>query len=193
MKEDEVLKIILNLGIDNINQQRELFKHIALLSSAIIGVFVFSKEQSLSLFSEIGIIGLFLVIIISILLLFFVLIIEKNRLNKNQEIINNITKIKKDVLNKSLFELINKENIELMKEIFKEDKADSTIDDKIFLIISKLWNGITSSDREIEERKKESIYNEKSKKEDKIIIIMAIVGIILFVLSLGFILFDILF
>lgn len=192
MKEDELSKIILDLKADNVRQQRELFKHMALLSSAIIGVFAFSNNQNISLLSKIGIFGLFLVIGISIILLFFTLNTDRQRMDDAQKLVDEVKNIKNQAFTKSLLGLFTKENIDLIKQLFRSDESDDSAINKLVIIGSNFWKNFTSSDAKIEKKKKESTVNAKGGWKDKVFNAIALGGIVLFLLSLGFILSSIL-
>jgi hypothetical protein len=192
MKEDELSKIILDLKADNVRQQRELFKHMALLSSAIIGIFAFSNNQNISLLSKIGIFGLFLVIGISIVLLFFTLNTDRQRMDDAQKLVDEVKDIKNQVFIKSLLGLFTKENADLIKQLFRLDGSDDSAINKLVIIGSNFWKNFSSGDTRIEKKKKESTANVKGEWKDKVFNAIALCGIILFVLSLGFILSSIL-
>lgn len=93
MKDNEVQKKLLDLRIDNIKQERELFKHIAILASAIVGIFLFNiKTDSFLILS--GIVGLFIVILISVLLLYLILQIEAKESRQAMENFSNFKKFR---------------------------------------------------------------------------------------------------
>ncbi len=55
--ESELLKQIDDMEIDNIKQERELFKHIAIMSAAIVGMFVFNGRFEVIGLTKYGLIG----------------------------------------------------------------------------------------------------------------------------------------
>jgi ribosomal protein L21 len=199
MKDNEVSKTILDLEVDNVRQSRELYKHIALLSSAIIGIFAFNKDQSIGMLSKIGISGLFIVIAISVILLFFALAKDKERLKITRDLSNNVKEIKEQFTKIMISGLITKDNIksfiEFLKEAFTYNKNDSneSTDKKIDDFIAKASIFINASDDKIEIHKENAkTATKKSTQHDQAFNIIAIIGIFIFIISIGLILIDIL-
>lgn len=197
MKDDEILKIVLDLEIDNIRQQRDLFKHIAMLSSAIIGIFAFTKEQTnIELLSKIGIGGLFIVIIISVLLLYFSLKIDRDRMNRLQKLSSEVTELKGKTRSKIISQILTDSSINLLKDFLAKKSVSKSIKDRIIneinSVFAKSWTIVKLADQEIEKKKK-IVTDNNDHLKDKLFNGISIVGVIIFTISLGFILFDIIF
>lgn len=190
MKDEEILKKLLDLRADNLRQERELFKHIAILSSAVIGIFAFSGSQHLSSYSKIGILGLFLVIIISVLLLFFVLTMERVRAARAQEMIADVKKIKNETILKASLDLFNQKNINLVRNLIKGKGFDS-FHKNIIPAAAKFWQDLSSGDSKINDKKK-GLSSDKEKRKDLLYRFFSLIGIFLFIASLGLIIADVL-
>ena len=94
--EKENLNHVFELESDNIKQERELFKSMAVISSAILGVFVFNGNFVVEGYTKWGLIGFISVIIISLLLLFLIIRIERKRLRLFRELSQVANNIKND-------------------------------------------------------------------------------------------------
>jgi len=125
MKESEVVKILQELWTDNIRQEREMFKHLAVLSAAIIAFFAaFKGTEPISFLSKLAIIGFGLVIVISILALFWIIKVERREIEKirkyrkegKEKILEGILSVLKSLLDFRAGSL--KEFISSVKNIF---------------------------------------------------------------------------
>lgn len=191
MKDDEIIKKLLDLRADNIRQERELFKHIAVLSSAVIGIFAFSGGHGLGILSKIGIVGLFFVIILSVFLLFFVLTLERIRSVKAQDMITDVKKLKNETILKAAISLFgNKKAVSIFKKIISGKEIKDSLE-SIIPIVTEIWSNFTSCDETINNKKKE-LSNEKERGKDVFYRILSAFGIIVFIVSLGLIVIDIL-
>lgn len=195
MKDEELIKITLDLQLDNIRQYRELFKHVAILSSAIIGVFAFNGNQHIDYYAKIGVGGLFFVIFISVLLIFLSLWEDKKIINRIQKLSNNVRKLKEETKNSAIKEIVNDENITTVKDfirkiISEEDLYDLKIE-KINFIFGNFWAIITANDQKIEEEKSGLLGEVNSKRMINLLNVISISGIIVFFVSLGIILLSI--
>jgi|GEM_PF-3574712 len=192
MKDEELLKIILDLQVDNIRQNRELFKHIAILSSAIISIFAFNSNQHIDDYAKNGVVGLFITIIISVLIIFLSLWQDNEIIKKVKKLSNNIRKLKDEAKNNAIKEIISDESIAITKDfirkILTEEELGNSEIDKINAIFGKFWANITANDQKIEEEKADLLDRTKNKWKVNIINGIAILGVILFLVSLGFIL-----
>lgn len=191
MKDDEIINKLLDLYADNIRQERELFKHIAILSSAIIGVFAFSGNQDLSWLSKTGVVGLFIVIIISVILLFFVLTMERIRSVKAQEMVNDVKRLKNEAYLKAGAKLFADKSLLLFfNNLFKGKMTVKDISGMVS-IFSQSWKQLVLCD-EVILKKKEELNNKKDKRKDIYYRIFSVIGISVFIASLGLIIFDVL-
>jgi len=191
MKDDEIINKLLDLRADNIRQERELFKHIAILSSAVIGVFAFSGNQDLGWFSKIGIVGLFIVIILSVFLLFFVLTLERIRSVKAQEMIVDVKKLKNEAYLRAGVKLFADRKIFSLLNNLVKGKGTLKDFNGVAHIFSQVWKELTNCD-ELIIKKKEELNNKKDKRNDIYYRIFSVIGISVFIASLGLIIFDIL-
>ncbi len=191
MKDDEIINKLLDLRADNIRQERELFKHIAILSSAIIGVFAFSGNQDLSWLSKTGVVGLFIVIIISVILLFFVLTMERIRSVKAHEMIIDVKKLKNEAYLKAGAKLFTNNNIQsFASNLFKGKWIKNDIKG-VVAAFTGAWGELTTCDEMILKKKKD-LNNEQDRRKDVYYRIFSYIGIFLFITSLGLIIFDVL-
>lgn len=191
MKDDEIINKLLDLRADNIRQERELFKHIAILSSAVIGIFAFSGGQGLGVLSKIGVVGLFFVIILSVFLLFFVLTLERIRSVKAQEMVSDVKRLKNEAYLKAGAKLFTDKSLLLFfNNLFKGKTTIKDISGMVS-IFSQSWKELVLCD-EIILKKKEELNNKKDKRKDIYYRIFSVIGISVFIASLGLIIFDIL-
>ncbi len=93
---EEILNRAIELESDNIKQERELFKHVAVVSAAIVGIFVFNGELAVSGCVKWGLIGFITVILISVILLFLIIRLERKRIHFFKESLQDINNIKND-------------------------------------------------------------------------------------------------
>ncbi len=187
MRDDEIINKLLDLRADNIRQERELFKHIAILSSAIIGVFAFSGNQDLSWLSKSGVVGLFIVIIISVILLFFVLTMERIRSVKAQEMVSDVKRLKNEAYLKAGAKLFSdKSFLVFFNNLFRGKITTKEISGTVS-IFSQAWKELVLCD-EVIIKKKEELNN----KKDIYYRIFSVIGIFIFIASLGLIIFDVL-
>ncbi len=191
MKDDEIINKLMDLRADNIRQERELFKHIAILSSAIIGVFAFSGNQDLSWLSKIGVVGLFVVIILSVFLLFFVLTLERIRSVKAQEMVSDVKRLKNEAYLKAGAKLFTDKNLLLFFNNLFKGKITMKDISRTVPIFSQSWKELVLCD-EIILKKKEELNNKKDKRKDVYYRIFSVIGIFIFIASLGLIIFDVL-
>lgn len=191
MKDDEIINKLLDLRADNIRQERELFKHIAILSSAVVGVFAFSGNQDLSWLSKTGVVGLFIAIIISVILLFFVLTMERIRSVKAQEMVSDVKRLKNEAYLKAGAKLFTDKSLLLFfNNLFKGKMTVKDISGMVS-IFSQSWKQLVLCD-EVILKKKEELNNKKDKRKDIYYRIFSVIGISVFIASLGLIIFDIL-
>ncbi|QQG52743.1 MAG: hypothetical protein HY931_00725 [Candidatus Falkowbacteria bacterium] len=191
MKDDEIINKLLDLRADDIRQERELFKHIAILSSAVIGIFAFSGGQGLGVLSKIGVAGLFFVIILSVFLLFFVLTLERVRSVRAQDMITDVKKLKNEAILKTAISLFgNKKNIFIFKKIISGKEVKNSLE-SIIPILTDAWSNFTSCDETINTKKNE-LSNDKERSKDVFYRILSAFGVIIFIVSLGLIVIDIL-
>lgn len=191
MKDDEIINKLLDLRADNIRQERELFKHIAILSSAVIGIFAFSGGQGLSILSKIGVAGLFFVIILSVFLLFFVLTLERVRSVRAQDMVTDVKKLKNEAILKTVISLFgNKKIISIFKKIISGKEVKDSLESIIPILIDA-WSNFTSCDETINIKKNE-LSNDKERRKDVFYRILSAFGVIIFIVSLGLIVADIL-
>jgi len=191
MKDDEIINKLLDLRADNIRQERELFKHIAILSSAVIGIFAFSGSQELGVLSKIGVVGLFFVIILSVFLLFFVLTLERVRSVRAQDMITDVKKLKNDAILKAAISLFgNKKIISIFKKIISGKEVRDSLE-SIIPIFTEAWSNLTSCDENINTKKNE-LSNDKERRKDVFYRVLSAIGILIFIVSLGLIIVDIL-
>ena len=191
MRDDEIINKLLDLCADNIRQERELFKHIAILSSAVIGIFAFSGGQGLGVLSKIGVVGLFFVIILSVFLLFSVLTLERVRSVRAQDMITDVKKLKNEAYLKAGAKLFSdKSFLVFFNNLFKAKITTKEISGTVS-IFSQAWKELVLCD-EVIIKKKEELNNKKDKRKDIYYRIFSVIGISVFIASLGLIIFDIL-
>lgn len=186
MKDEEIQRLILDFKIDNIKQERELFKHIAILSSAIVGIFVFNGNFNLSIFTLIGICGLFLVIVLSVVLLFIILRIERQQAQKTNLFMVNIKNVRKKYITEATKTLFKKDNLALLVSLFNSFKLKNILN--VIKILKLSYLEVKKGDKLIEEEKDKFKYNNQPIRW---LGILSIFSIILFVISLLLILIDI--
>lgn len=191
MKDDEIINKLLDLRADNIRQERELFKHIAILSSAVIGIFAFSGGQELGILSKIGVAGLFFVIILSVFLLFFVLTLERVRSAKAQEMVADVKRLKNEAFLKAGAKLFSDKNFLIFFNNLFKGKITTKEISGTMSIFSRVWKELVLCDETII-KKKEELNNKKDKRKDVYYRILTVIGIFIFMVSLGLIIFDVL-
>ncbi len=116
MKDDEIIKILVDLEGDNIKQEREVFKHVAIVSAAIVGVFVFKGDFVVGGLVKYGLIGLIAVIIISVALLFIIIHVERSRAKLALKAMQEVTQVRNNIFINILKSIFNKEVFTLAQE-----------------------------------------------------------------------------
>lgn len=119
MKDDEIIKILIGLEGDNIKQEREIFKHIAIVSAAIVGVFVFNGEFNINGLIKYGLIGLIAVIIISVALLFIIIRVERDRARSALKAMQEVKQARGGVAKNILKSVFNKEVFSFLQDSWK--------------------------------------------------------------------------
>jgi ABC-type multidrug transport system fused ATPase/permease subunit len=188
MKDDEIIKTLLDIEGDNIKQEREVFKHIAIVSAAIVGVFVFNGDFVITGWIKYGLIGLILVIILSVALLFIIIRVERSRARQALKSMQEIKQVRSDFVKNILKTIFNKKVFSLVQECWKEKDLM-----KLFYGATPtglaIYNQITESDKKIEEAKEKS----RRKTQDRLFSVFSYGSIIIFLASLIMILFEIIY
>lgn len=195
MKDDDILKILQDLRSDNIRQERELFKHIAILSSAILAFFAaFNGGNDIDPLAKIAISFFVGVIVISVVIIFFIIRLEGDEINRIQKAAQDTRKIKQDVWMKIFWKVVNKDNLPLARRIFNFDETeDDRIAEEVEALLANCYQDIISGDLQIEAEK------EKTKKElekrgtnrKRVYITLSWIGIAFFLSGVLLILFDV--
>lgn len=177
MKDDDILKILQDLRSDNIRQERELFKHIGVLSSASIAAFAaFNDRETVGYLSTVALWLFALAIIVSVLMIFLIVRRERKEIDKAQEAMQRIQQIRRRMMRGSLFKAFNKKNFSL---------------GKLISLGFELYQDIVSADAEIESIKKEMTAYSKDRKVMILYHSSAFLGVGFFILAIFFMLFDI--
>ena len=188
MKDDEIIKILVELQGDNIKQEREIFKHIAIVAAAIVGVFVFNGNFVISGLVKYGLIGLIAIIIISVALLFIIIRVERERAGSALKAMQEIKQVTSDVVKDVLKCVFNKDIFTLAQDSWKSKDLL-----KFFYGATptglNIYKQITDSDKKINDVKAQ--YGKK--KSDLIFTFFAYGCVGIFLVSLCLILFDVIF
>lgn len=186
MKDDEIIKILADLEGDNIKQEREVFKHIAIVSAAIVGVFVFNGDFDISGLTKYGLIGLIVVIILSVALLFIIIRVERDRARSALKAMHEVKQARGDVVKNILKSVFNKEIFTLAQDSWKSKDLL-----KFFYgatpVGLNIFKHFSESDKRINEVKAK--YGKK--KSDWIFTVFSYVCVGIFLVSLIMILFEI--
>jgi hypothetical protein len=188
MKDDEIIKILLDLEGDNIKQEREVFKHIAIVSAAIVGVFVFNGDFAVSGWLRYGLVGLIVVMILSVALLFIIIRVERSRARLALKSMQEIKQVRSDFVKNSLKTIFNKKMFNLVQECWKEKDLM-----KLFYGATPtglaIYKQIAESDKKITKAKEKS----QRKTQDRLFSVFSYSSIVIFLASLIMILFEIIF
>ncbi|XLQ20166.1 MAG: hypothetical protein ACKUBY_00095 [Candidatus Moraniibacteriota bacterium] len=177
--EKENLNHIFDLESDNIKQERELFKSMAVISAAILGVFVFNGEFVVSGYVKWGLIGFISVIIISLLLLFLIIRIERKRIRLFKELSQDVNNIKNDFYLDVLTNFSNKD--------FLQNNNFADFFGTLILSGVEVYGSAKKGDEKIQK------INEKlqNKKGLMFFTISSWICVLVFILSLGCFIFEI--
>ena len=186
MKDDEIIKILVNLEGDNIKQEREVFKHIAIVAAAIVGVFVFNGNFVISGLVRYGLIGLIAVIIISVASLFIIIRVERNRTKSALKSMQEVKRVRSDALKNILKSIFNKEMFTLAQDSWKSKDLLMFFHGATSAGLN-IYKQVTETDKKINEVKAQ--YGKK--KLDRIFAVFAFGCVGIFLASLILILFEI--
>lgn len=186
--EDELLKKASNLEIDNIKQEREFFKHIAIISSAIVGMFVFNGKFEVTGLVKLGLIGLIIVIFLSVILLYVIIRLERKRVRLFMTTLQDVKEIKNGFVLSTLAYFSNEK---FLKKILEQWKNKNFAE--IIAITEPVLLNVYKKAQEDDKKIKE--FNKKFQNEKTVLVftILSWICVAIFLGSLGCVLFEIIY
>jgi len=195
MKETDILKLLHDIKVDNIRQERELFKHVTLLSSAIISIFVFSGNNHIHFLSKIGVGGLFFTILVSVIHLFFIIMFERKETEEIERAVIKIKERKEGAFKTTFMTAVQSGDIKIallsLKKFFHDEDLPNFLT-KVLPLFENHAKPIEECDVFIASEK-EKIENSNFKLHwQKYFKVAIVINLVVFCLSLGLIVVDIL-